>query len=43
DVINAKNYTDGAKALVKNAYATDPDYAKKIIRLVERYHLDIYD
>lgn len=43
DVIDAKNYTDGAKALVKNAYATDPDYAKKIIRLVERYHLDIYD
>ncbi|OIL22165.1 glycoside hydrolase family 73 protein, partial [Oenococcus oeni] len=43
DVINAKNYTDGTKALVKNAYATDPDYAKKIIRLVERYHLDIYD
>ncbi len=43
DVIHAKNYTDGTKALVKNAYATDPDYAKKIIRLVERYHLDIYD
>ncbi|WP_243148513.1 glycoside hydrolase family 73 protein [Oenococcus sicerae] len=42
-VLDAKNYVDGAQALVKSAYATDPDYASKIIRIIKKYYLNIYD
>ncbi|EHN58951.1 glycoside hydrolase family 73 protein [Oenococcus kitaharae] len=43
DVLKAENYHQAAHALVKNAYATDPDYADKLITLIVKYHLDIYD
>ncbi|GEN48289.1 glycoside hydrolase family 73 protein [Ligilactobacillus pobuzihii] len=42
-VINAKNYQEAAKALQSNGYATDPDYAQKLIDLIQEYHLDQYD
>ncbi|MDR0899249.1 MAG: glucosaminidase domain-containing protein [Lactobacillaceae bacterium] len=43
DVINAKNYKDAAIGLVKDGYATDPQYAEKIISVIEKYHFNIYD
>ncbi|AIM25196.1 glycoside hydrolase family 73 protein [Melissococcus plutonius] len=42
-VLLAKNYKEAAYALQKSGYATDPDYAEKIINVVETYHLDKYD
>ncbi|WP_311734481.1 glycoside hydrolase family 73 protein [Periweissella beninensis] len=35
---NAKNYKQAAKALV-NRYATDPNYAKKLIKILKKYDL----
>lgn len=43
DVTTAKNYVDAANGLVKDGYATDPDYATKLIKLIEKYDLNIYD
>lgn len=42
-VLAAKNYKQQAKALVKDGYATDPNYSKKLIDLVEAYNLQNYD
>lgn len=42
-VRNTKNYRDAAKALQKGGYATDPEYAKKIIQLIEKHNLHKYD
>ncbi|WP_230912369.1 glycoside hydrolase family 73 protein [Agrilactobacillus fermenti] len=42
-VLNATNYVDAAKALQQDGYATDPDYATKIIQIIEKYHLTKYD
>lgn len=39
DVINAEHYKDAAQALQKAGYATDPDYANKLIRIIEQYAL----
>ncbi len=38
-VINAGHYKDAALALQKAGYATDPDYANKLIRIIEQYAL----
>lgn len=43
DVLNAKNYPEQAKALVTDGYATDPDYATKLINLIEQFNLNQYD
>lgn len=43
DVLNAKNYTEQAKALVTDGYATDPDYATKLTNLIEQFNLSQYD
>lgn len=43
DVLNAKNYTEQAKALVTDGYATDPDYATKLTNLIEQFNLNQYD
>ncbi|MDF7639316.1 glycoside hydrolase family 73 protein [Lactobacillus sp. ESL0791] len=42
-VLKSKNYQEQAKALVTDGYATDPNYADKLINLIEQYHLDKYD
>lgn len=43
DVLAATNYHDGAIALQKDGYATDPAYTTKIIAIIEKYRLDRYD
>ena len=42
-MLKATNYTDAAHALQSSGYATDPTYAKKIINVIESYHLMDYD
>lgn len=42
-VLAAKNYRTQAKALVTDGYATDPNYADKLINLIEQYNLAKYD
>lgn len=43
DVINAKDYKEAAIALQKSGYATDPDYAEKLISVIKSYRLYEYD
>ena len=42
-VLAAKNYQTQAHALVKDGYATDPNYADKLIKLIEEYDLARFD
>nr|WP_239517563.1 glycoside hydrolase family 73 protein [Weissella uvarum] len=42
-VIRSHNYRDAAQGLVDGGYATDPDYASKLIEIIEKYHLNKYD
>lgn len=42
-VTQAKDYKQAAKGLQQAGYATDPDYAKKLISVIQTYHLDQYD
>lgn len=42
-VLNAPNYRVAAQALQQAGYATDPDYASKIIDIIETYSLYDYD
>ncbi|GBG94730.1 N-acetylmuramidase [Ligilactobacillus salitolerans] len=42
-VLNAANYREAAQALQDKGYATDPDYAQKLIDLIEEYKLNQYD
>lgn len=42
-VLAAKNYQDAAKGLVTDGYATDPDYAEKLIQVIDKYHLHRFD
>lgn len=39
DVIEAETYKEAANAVQEAGYATDPDYAEKIIRIIEQYQL----
>ena len=41
--LNEDDYKQWAKGLKKAGYATDPKYAYKLINLIERYELYIYD
>ncbi len=41
--LNRKDYTGWAKGLRKAGYATDPKYPSKLISLIERYNLHVYD
>ena len=43
EVINATDYQTAARALQKAGYATDPDYAQKLINVIKTYNLDQYD
>lgn len=42
-VIQATNYKEAANALQSDGYATDPDYASKLIALIQQYKLYKYD
>lgn len=42
-VTTAKNYREAAHALQQGGYATDPDYANKLIYAIKKYHLYKYD
>lgn len=42
-VIEASNYQEAANALQDNGYATDPQYAQKLIDIIQKYQLDQYD
>lgn len=42
-VLNAKDYKEQAKALQDCGYATDKQYANKLISLIERHNLQNYD
>ena len=35
----APNFQEAAKAIQDAGYATDPDYANKVIRIIEQYRL----
>ncbi|MBC2399710.1 glycoside hydrolase family 73 protein [Clostridium tetanomorphum] len=42
-LFSAKNYIGQANSLQKAGYATDPNYAKTLINLIEQYELNKYD
>ena len=42
-VLQAKNYEQAAWALQNQGYATDPNYAEKLIALIKQYNLNQYD
>ena len=42
-VVKAQNYQQAAAALQKAGYATDPDYAQKLISVIKTYKLYNYD
>lgn len=42
-VVNASNYETAAEALQANGYATDPNYAQKLIAIIQKYKLYQYD
>ncbi|MEE2931726.1 MAG: glucosaminidase domain-containing protein [Bacteroidota bacterium] len=41
--LSPKAYKKWAKGLKKAGYATNPDYAKKLIKLIKKYNLNQYD
>lgn len=43
EVLYAENYREASLALERAGYATDPDYASKIISVIETYQLSAYD
>ncbi|WBW49879.1 glycoside hydrolase family 73 protein [Peptoniphilus equinus] len=42
-VKDAANYVEAARAIQQAGYATDPNYADKVISIIERYDLDALD
>ena len=42
-VVKASNYQEAAKALQDSGYATDPNYAQKLISVIKTYKLYNYD
>lgn len=42
-VVKASNYQEAARALQEAGYATDPDYAQKLISVIKAYKLYNYD
>lgn len=42
-VVDATNYHAACIALAQAGYATDPNYAQKLIAIIEQYHLDELD
>lgn len=43
EVIEAASYEEAAYALTKAGYATDPNYAEKIIKIIDSHELDTLD
>jgi len=43
DVLHAKNYQSASLSLQNAGYATDPNYASKLIAIIEENNLDKYD
>lgn len=43
NVLKAQNYQQAAQALEEDGYATDPDYAQKLITLIRDWNLEKYD
>ncbi|WP_213356551.1 glycoside hydrolase family 73 protein [Enterococcus casseliflavus] len=43
NVLTANDYRSAAQALQDAGYATDPDYASKIIQVIETYQLNRFD
>lgn len=43
DVFVATDYQSMAKAIQQDGYATDPEYASKVINLIQQYNLTKYD
>ncbi|MGL5899851.1 MAG: glycoside hydrolase family 73 protein [Lactobacillaceae bacterium] len=43
EVIDANDYQKAAQALVNAGYATDPNYAEKLIRIIRQYQLNRFD
>jgi flagellum-specific peptidoglycan hydrolase FlgJ len=41
--LTANDYRSAAQALQDAGYATDPDYASKIIQVIETYQLNRFD
>jgi len=41
--LDPKDYVGWAKGLKKAGYATDPTYAERLIKIIEDFHLDLYD
>ena len=41
--LSRQSYKEWANGLKNCGYATDPDYAAKLIRKIEKYQLDVYD
>ena len=42
-VLQCTNYIDACNEIQAAGYATDPDYAKQLIGIIEGYDLDLYD
>ena len=42
-VLEAKDYQSQARGLQSSGYATDPDYADKLIAMIEEWQLTQYD
>jgi len=42
-VFTAKTYSQQAQALQNAGYATDTDYARKLVTIIKQYNLDKYD
>jgi flagellum-specific peptidoglycan hydrolase FlgJ len=42
-VVKATSYQEAAKALQEAGYATDPNYAQKLISVIKTYKLYNYD
>ena len=42
-VVHATNYQEAARGLQEAGYATDPDYAQKLISVIKAYKLYNYD
>ena len=42
-VIGAADYKEACRAVQAGGYATDPAYAEKLIRIIEKYGLTVYD
>ncbi|MGY3742602.1 glycoside hydrolase family 73 protein [Leuconostoc inhae] len=42
-VLQARDYKSAAQALTQDGYATDPMYAKKLIAIIQEWHLSRFD